>query len=471
MQQFLKQALSPRYLGLAGLCILAWIYMALFRYDNFGIEEDAARALLLNWSIIHQIASPIALYGAPDLRAILFIILDLHWAGNLVAAKVFSMLTLFGTGLLLYRWSEKKFGDEAAMISTVLLLISPIALMQADAIGSGIYMLWGFVLVHLLAEAYRSSESTISGWFFLLILMTAFTVSMHPMGFAVPIVLAWLWRRELLSAGKGRNLLIGVILATALMVMLRWGWNGMEAAASNPLALFENVLLGPNLIHSAGHWGIGLILITLLAIVFALQIWNKTADPMTLLLIVASVIGLLHADPAWAMIAYASLLYLGIPQLIRFNRRYGWQGMVGQRGMVLIGVMVLATVSMTTLRDYRQINIHQLKNDTDTVIAVLAQEAQDTKVPFIAASQWPARTLLATRRDVLPLPPAAKDVETFQKKIHGLTHLAFDPQKPELHELALNAAALSHQLETIALLPGGVVLKVRQPAAETSKQH
>lgn len=466
MQELLKQALSPRYLGLAGLCLLAWAYMALFRYDNYGIEEDAARALLLNWSIIHQIASPIALYGAPDLRAFLFIILDLHWAGSLAAAKVFTMLILFGSGLLLYRWSEGKDGDESAMMATALLVISPIALMQTDAIGSGVYMLGVFILTHLLQQAYRDSKRLLSSWFFLLILMTAFAVSMHPMGFAVPLVLLWLWRRELLTAGKGRNLLVGTAIATALIMMLRWGWSGMGSAATNPLTILADTLMGPDLIHHADQWGIGLIIANLLLIAIAAQLFRKSSDPMTLLLIAGSVVGALHADHAWALIAYATLLYLGIPQLITFNRRYGWKGLVGQRGMVLASVMILATVSMTSLRDYRVINQHELKSDTDTVIAVLAQEAENTNAPFVAASQWPARTLLATRRDVLPLPPAVDDPAVFSKQIRGLTHMAFDPQKPELHQLAQNAASISHELETIALLPGGVVLKARHPQAK-----
>lgn len=143
----LLEAFQPRYLGLIGLCLLAWAYLSLFRYDNFGIEESAALDILLNWSIVHQIASPVAFFGVPDLRAIMFIPLDMYWAGSLIAVKVFTMYILFGTALIMYRWSEEVHGSEPSMMATALLLIAPVSLMQTDAIGSGIYMLFCFVVI------------------------------------------------------------------------------------------------------------------------------------------------------------------------------------------------------------------------------------------------------------------------------------------------------------------------------------
>ena len=133
---------------------------------------------------------------------------------------------------------------------------------------------------------------------------------------------------------------------------------------------------------------------------------------------------------------------------------------------MLLTVIVLASLSMSHDRQLALVAKHHLKNDTDMVIAVLEKEAADTEKTFLAASQWPARTLLACRRDVLPLPPASEDIALFRKQTKGLTHMAFDPQDESLHQLARNAAALSNELETIALLPGGVVLKAKQPAAQ-----
>jgi len=102
------------------------------------------------------------------------------------------------------------------------------------------------------------------------------------------------------------------------------------------------------------------------------------------------------------------------------------------------------------------------KDWMDQFIAVLQKEAETAPVDqFIAASQWPARTLLVTRRDVLPLPPVSTDIQDFEAKIKGITHIVFNPQQKEMHDLARNMAALSHKYETIALLPGGVVVKLK----------
>jgi len=106
------------------------------------------------------------------------------------------------------------------------------------------------------------------------------------------------------------------------------------------------------------------------------------------------------------------------------------------------------------------------------VISILSNEAEASPIDgFIAASQWPARTLLATRRDVLPLPPASEEMADFSAKIRGITHVAFNPQQEHMHGLARNFAALSDKYETIALMPGGVVLKQKSPVKSDSQAN
>ncbi|RMH59326.1 MAG: hypothetical protein D6678_07960 [Zetaproteobacteria bacterium] len=453
--------IQPRHLGLAGLVVLSFAYMALFRYDRLGIEEGAAQALLLNWSIVQQIASPVALYGMPDLRAIFFVPLDMHWAGSLVAAKVFTLLTLFGTALMLYRWAERVYSSESAMISTALLLIAPISAMQVDALGSGVFLLFCLVAACWLNEIMRNAKHALPSWFFLLIITCAMAVSLHPMGLAIPAVLLWQWwRADAWQQARGKFL--GLLLATVVICYIRWGWYGMEAGADNPLVMLGDALLGSPLLRSPG-WGTGLILFDLLLITAGVHLWRKCADPLALMLMLASAIGLLAANHSWAFLSWTAILLLGIPLLIEANTRWGWRSLLGQRGVLLLVVCVVATISMNADRNLARVSALHLKNNTDMVIAVLAQEAADASKPFIAASEWPARTLLACRRDVLPLPPVNKDLATFRKQISGLTHLAFDPRAPRNHDLTRAMAALSHEWETIALLPGGVVLKDKHP--------
>jgi len=466
----IRDNLAPRHLGLAGLCLLAWVFIALFRFDNYGIEEGAALDLLMNWSIIHQIASPVAFFGVPDLRAILFIPLDLHWVGSLIAAKVYTMFFLFGTALLLYNWSESRHGSEASMISTSLLLIAPISLMQTDAIGVGVYLLWAFAVAAIFDDLMHASERTAPSWLFLQILTCAFAVSLHPMGLALPLALIWRWLREPDERKKAQRMILSLFISTAIMLLLRWGWYGMDTAVANPLSILGDALIGSSLLHAADGWGIGLIVadLGLVAIIATLLIRKLEIDSTSLMLIIACAIGALHADHAWVFIYWATTVYLGVPLLIKLNERIGWRGISGQRGLVLIVVMVIAVMATSVAKNSYATRQMELKSSTDMVIAVLQKEAEIAPVDqFIAASQWPARTLLVTRRDVLPLPPISADIQDFEAKIKGITHFAFNPQQKNMHDLARNMAALSHKYETIALMPAGVIVKLKQAASDT----
>ncbi|MFQ5345898.1 MAG: hypothetical protein ACE5DZ_08070, partial [Mariprofundus sp.] len=460
----IRDNLAPRHFGLAGLCLLAWAFIALFRFDNYGIEEGAALDLLLNWSIIHQIASPVAFFGVPDLRAILFIPLDMHWVGSLVAAKVYTMFFLFGTALLLYNWCESRHGNESSMIATALLLISPIALMQTDAIGAGVYLLWAFAVAAIFDNLTHGSERTAPSWLFLQILICALAVSLHPMGLALPMAVVWRWLREPEERKKAHRMILAMLATTAIMLFLRWGWYGMDAAVANPLTVLADALIGSPLLHAANAWGMGLVVADLgiVAIIATLIIQKLEIDSISLMLILACAIGALHADHAWVLIYWTTTVYLGVPLLIKLNERIGWRGISGQRGLVLIVVMAIVVITTSAAKNSYATRQMELKGNIDQVIAVLQKEAETAPVDqFIAASQWPARTLLVTRRDVLPLPPTSTDVQEFERKIKGITHLAFNPQQQEMHDLARNMAALSHKYETIALMPEGVVVKLK----------
>ncbi len=462
-------AIQPRHLGLAGLCLLAWAWLHLFRYDAYGIEEAAALDLLLNWSIVHQIASPVALFGTPDLRALLFILLDLHWAGSLPAAKVFTMLVLFAAALMLARWGERELGSEATMIAGALFMLSPIAFMQTDHLGSGVYLLAAMACVPYLERLWLESRFELSSWLFLLALIAGFAVSLHPMGLAVPGVLLWkAWRMHADEPVRARNLMIAVGAFSLLMLIVRFGWYGIDSAA-NPLVVLGDALAGPSLLHPTGGWALGFVLADLLAIVFAVHLWQKRSDSLSLMLIGASLLGLVHADHAWTLIAWASLLYLGIPLFIQAHERLAGTlrlpGLAGRRGLVLIAAMLVVMLETGTARAYITVDGNRVLHGQARVLDILAREASDVDAPFVAASQWPARTLLACRRDVLPLPPLEHDANQFARDIEGLTHLVFDPNDPAMKPLARNAAALSHRLETVALLPDGVVLRVRKSGA------
>jgi len=461
----MQEAFQPRYLGLIGLCLLAWAYLSMFRYDNYGIEESAALAILLNWSIVHQIASPVAFFGVPDLRAILFIPLDMYWAGSLIAVKVFTMYILFGTALIMYRWSEEVHGGESSMMATALLLLAPISLMQTDAIGSGIYLLFCFVVIGWLNQMVRDSDKALPSWFFLQLLVAALAMSMHPMGLAVPLALGIHWMRNPSDTGRTRRMLLSISFVTAFMLFIRWGWYGVDDAVTNPLNILGDSILGSPLLHDAGT-GFGMLIAACLLIVIAIQAYRQVNDPVSIMLVSASLIGALHADHAWVFIAWATTLYLGLPLLIELNERLGGRSLMGQRGILLLLVVVIATISMLNTRQLEQVARLHMKGPVDALISVLELEAADTEKAFVVASQWPARTLLVCRRDVLPLPPAKEDSMDFRRQTDGLTHIAFNPQLEGLRQLTRNVASMSDTFETIAVLQAGAVLKAKKPQSK-----
>src|SRR3990172_241812 len=135
-----------RYWGLAVL--LLWGGLALWRERStpYGLDEGAARALLLNWSVAGDVVNPIVIFGVPDFRALIFIPLGIYWPGSLIAAKAFTLLVTFVAAALLYRWSRRSLSQETALVATGLLLIAPLTLAQADALAAGPYLLLMFGL-------------------------------------------------------------------------------------------------------------------------------------------------------------------------------------------------------------------------------------------------------------------------------------------------------------------------------------
>jgi len=470
----ITQHIEPRHFGLLALCVLAFIYMALFRYDAYGIEEGAARALLINWSIIDHVANATPLFGFPDLRAIMFMFLDLHWAGSLAAAKVFTLFMLLGTALMLYRWSEANDSSEVGTMATAMLLISPITIMQTDSLSPGVFLLFCFATSYWMNEYFQKAIRTMSASYFLLLLMSAFAVSLHPMGLALPIALALLWLpKKVLSddnsspsdnaqmLDKRRNLLIGLTITTALLVFVRWGWTSLEKSGDH-LASLGATITGSPILQSTPPVGFGLIIASLLGFVIAIYIYRRYFELFSLTLVIACLIGLFLPDTSWALLALTCILFLGLPMFIAAHRRTGIQNMIGQRGLIILLVVVFTSICTSADKHYREISQLKLKSDSDNLIASAAYIANNHDIEFLIASQWPARTMLATKRDVLPLPPKRilQDADTFIAKTASVTHFMFDTNAPENEALSKMGVSMPRHLQAIEILPAGVILQV-----------
>jgi len=460
--------IEPRHFGLLALCGLAFLYMALFRYDAFGIDEGAARALLINWSIIDHVANATPLFGFPDLRAIMFIFLDLHWAGSLPAAKVFTLFMLLGSALMLYRWSEANDSSEVGTIATAMLLISPITIMQTDSLSPGVFLLFCFITTFWMNHYFQQTARTMSASFFIIILMSAFAVSLHPMGLAIPLALILLWlprKGDSSNAShldKRRTLFIGLGISTALLLFVRWGWDGLEHSQSH-LASLGAVLTGSPILQATPPTGYGLIVACLLSFVIAIYIYRRNFELFSLTLVMASLIGLFLPDHSWALIALTCILFLGLPMLVSAHRKTGIQNIIGQRGLIILLIIVCTSMFTSADKHYRMISQLKLKSDSDNLLATAASIARNHDAEFIMASQWPARTMLVTKRDVLPLPPQRilQDVDTFIEKTASVTHFMFDPNAAENKALSQIGARLIARMEAVEILPAGVILKVK----------
>ncbi len=77
--------------------------------------------------------------------------------------------------------------------------------------------------------------------------------------------------------------------------------------------------------------------------------------------------------------------------------------------------------------------------------------------------------MIACKCDTLPLPPAAADPQAQLAQLPGgthLTHLLLDPKETSNIALARNLSLLGGVIETSSLQSGGVLLHLKDTAAE-----
>ena len=453
------------------LAMLLWggaiLALGLVRFTPYGLDEGAARGLLLNWSIADGMANPTVFSGLPDFRALFFVPLGLYWSGSIVAAKVYTLIMAFSAILLFYNWSRQTVSNESALISSALLAISPIMLTQADAIGVGPYLLLVFGLGMWLDKTYRASPRSSGGWLFMQLLLVGICVTLHPMGLAYPLALLWRWYKDssqdAVSINHRKHVLIGAPIAALVLLVMREGWNLMHWW-SNPFAALSMITaVDPS--EELRLTG-GIIFAALLLVIVVTERRALLGSLMGNMLLLGVLIGLTTADAAWAMVALVLILYYGIPRLLAVNQAFNKRSLMGQRGLVMVVMVITATVFMLNLKDYRQVIEDNTLSAEDQLIRLLSLEAADLKQAFRAASQWPGRAMIACKRDVLPLPPPAKEGEDFLKTIKGITHLMFNPYQPTYRELGHTIAQLGGATQTLALQQGGVIIKIRGVAAK-----
>ena len=431
----------------------------LLRFDPYGIEEPAARALLLNWTVADQVVNPIVVFGLPDLRVLLFAPLGVYWTGSIVAVKVFTLLIAFASSAMLYRWARRTMNAEVALIGSGLFLIAPLTFSQVNAVGVGPFLVLLFALAQWVDEKYRHAQRQLGGWYFLQLILTAVAVSLHPAGLAYPLALMWEWRKNPIDKRHRIQIIAGLSITTLLILLLRMGWPALEWGM-NPMAALTDLvyIFGPG--SDGPSWVMGLIPSAILALFVLGDLRELFDDLLGRMLIGGLLLGSVAAGPGWATLGLVVLLYRGLYKLIQINQGLQAGSLLGQRGIVLVIVFVMATAYMIGDKVQRYDILQGAVSSEDAVIRTLSGELDDLNQPAAVISQWPARTLLATKHTTFPLPPPAPDAQDLLKNIQGARFLLFNPYDKNNAQLTRQVSELSYKLKTIMVEPSAVLLEI-----------
>lgn len=449
----------------AALALIIWggliLYFNVVSFEAYGLDEGAAMALLINWAVADNIVNPIVAFGMPDFRALLFVPLGTYWPGSIFAAKVFTIIIAFLAAMLLYHWSRNNHDDEVALIATGLFLISPLVILQIDQIAVGIYLLFMIALACKVEAKQRAAERSIGNWYFIQMLLIAVVVSLHPIGLAYPAALALRWKLDPIDKKRQTHNFIGIGITVFIILVMQAGWISLEWF-SNPLTSLALAVSGMDITGiRQPSMLIGLVPMILLVLLLFKDWKELVKDTTGLTLLFAMVSGLFIADAAWAILAVALLLYRGIPLLIAINKAIKAQNFMGQRGLVMVMIVIVATISMNVGISHALQVRSNLKSAHDSLIETLALETENAGKEIRIASQWPARTMIAVRHAVLPLPPAAENGEQLLKMIKGITHIAFAHNEPSNATLTRTIAEVTHKTKTLAIQEGGVIVLIK----------
>lgn len=473
----LLSRIPQKYWAYTALAIWAALSFMLLHKTSYGIEEGAAQALLLVWSITDNVISPIVTLGFPDFRAVFLAPIGFLWTGEVLPAKVASILVMSIAAWALHTWQLRKADSESALLATGLLMISPLLLVQIDTISVAVFLLFSFVLGAWADQIYREAPKAFGGMYFAQLFFSLVCITLHPIGFAYPLALLWAWYKTPLDKKHQTYFYSGIAAAILMALVLTSGWSHI-IWFSNPIKSLASLLLGPASGDDFGffHWVAGIAMSFVLLLVLWKQAGNLWSDLLGRTLLIGLGIGLLTGDDIFGIVALTTCLYWGLPLLL--NKSTNLQGgFWKQRGFVLLLTVFLATTCMISSKlRYQTLQAGDL-SPRDSLIKMLAEDSglflsdehtQDApaKKSLRVASQWPALTMLACRCDALPLPPAAQDSDALLAMLHGINYLIFDPRDPANSSLSRNLATMgAGRVETIVLQQGGVIVQVKASPA------
>lgn len=448
------------------LSIWAALSFILLHKTNYGIDEGAARALLLVWSVTDNVVSPIVTLGVPDFRTLFLAPVGILWTGSIIAAKVATLLVMAVAAWTIHAWRLRSGDEEGALLATGLLLIAPLTITQMDSISVAAYLLVVFGLGVWADQLYRDAPKAFGGMYFGQLFLCLVSTSLHPVGLAYPLALLWAWYKNPLDKKQQKYFYNGIAASVLMALILTTGWAHVEWFA-NPVKGLSNLLSAPaeGGEFDALHWITGIVMLCVLLLVIWKQAGNLWADLLGRTLLLATALGALLGDEIFAVLALTVCLYWGLPLLLSGNSQGGF---LKQRGLVMALTFILATTFMIFDKSRYLALAGNSLSPRDSLIKMLAEDSgvflndapDDTaKKSIRVASQWPGLTMLACRCDALPLPPDAKDSEALLTMLRGVTYMIFDPRDPMNRSLAHNLATMpAGKVETVVLQQGGVII-------------
>ncbi len=472
----------------AALVLWGLLATQLLNRTPFGVDEGTARVMLFLWSVVDQVASPIVVLGVPDFRAVFLIPAGFLFPGSLLAGKLLTLVLAAVAVLAVFRWRSRSGDAEGALLASGLLLLSPLLLQQIDAIGLGPYLLFVFVAGAWLDVWYRETPHAFGGLYFAQLMLCLTAVTLHPAGLAYPAVLAWAWYREPLARnpampvhGNTRiHFWVGIAAVTVGGLLLAAGWPHVRWFG-NPVLALSDALFGadadPGADAGLARWVVG----TLLLLVTVTVVWRRFAsgfgDLFGRMVLLSLVPALATGDTVLALIALVVVLFWGFPLLLEAPLG-ALPGFIGQRGIAFALVIVVATAFLySDKQTYLLLKDGPALTAQDRVIKALADTIDESRPEAAAAagggaakagprvaSQWPGRTMVACRCSTLPLPPVVEDEAALLRMLRGIDYVVFDPRYPGNGALSHNLALLGGQTaETLALQPGGVIVRIHAP--------
>jgi hypothetical protein len=460
-----------------------WAYLALAFWGTlsflllnkipYGIDEGAARALLLVWSVVDNVVSPIATSGLPDFRTVFLVPAGFLWTGNILAAKISTIFVMSGAVWAIYTWRQRSGNSESALLASGLLLISPLIIEQIDSISVAPYLLITFALGAWSDKIYREAPLAFGGMYFAQMFLCLISTTLHPAGLAYPLALLWTWYRT--PVGKQQKYFFGgVIFSVLFALLLTLGWHHVEWF-TNPIRSLSSLLAGSPNSENIGifRWVSGIGIFIVLLLVIWKQAGDLWADLLGRILLAALVIGMLVGDETWSILALAICLYWGFPLLLR-TRSNSSHGFWGQRGITLSLIFVVSTTFMLMDKAHYQKVLGGDLAPRDSLIKALVENTKNfsndesrqsalPKKPLLIASQWPGLTMLVCQCGTVPLPPPAKDEQTLLAMLHGVNYLIFDPRDPMNSLLSHNLSLMdAGKVETVALQEGGVIVEIKE---------